>query len=122
MMVTLTGPTGTERRKPLRNPVNAARRKGWTYMSMRRWAALIFLLVFDFVADLSGNAWANKAVEQVNREHQRQDDGQDESPQKYQAGDEDDDHHGFGEAAPRPQIEGLEGRILDLADHHERQK
>src|SRR5271156_3307330 len=122
MMVTLTGPTGTERRKPLRNPVNAARRKGWTYISTRRGAALFFFLVFDFVPDLARNARANEAVEQVNREHQRQDDGKNEPPQKHQAGDADDEHHGSREASPRLQVERLEGRILDFADHHEGQE
>src|SRR5579862_9392368 len=68
MMVRLTGPTGTERTKPLRNPVKAARSEGRRGgMSRGRGAVFVFLFL-DFVADFAGNARANKAVEQIEGE------------------------------------------------------
>src|SRR5580658_5670253 len=86
MMVTLTGPTGTERMKPLRNPVKAASRKGWPSISMGRCATVLFVLFLDFVADLARDARANEAVEQVQGEHQGQDHRQDPPAQKDQGG------------------------------------
>src|SRR5271155_3709690 len=77
MMVRLTGPTGTERMKPLRNPVMAASTKGWSNISMGGGAGVLLLLLFlDFVADLAGDARANEPVKQVEGEDRRQDNGQ----------------------------------------------
>src|SRR5580700_4199576 len=105
MMVTLTGPTGTESMKPDAKPVTAAIRKWWPYISTGGRAAVLLVLFFDFVADLARDARADESVEQVHGEHQRQDDGQDQPAQNHQGGNKNDDDNGFGEGAPRPQIQ-----------------
>src|ERR1700683_3855638 len=122
-MVRLTGPTGTERTKPLTNPVSAASSRGWSNISKRGIAAvLLFLLFLDIAADLAGDARADEAVEQVDREHDRQDDRQDDLAQQDQGRDKNDGDDGLRKRAPRPQVEGFEGRILDFAHHHEGEK
>src|SRR5580658_70573 len=122
MMVTLTGPTGTESMKPEANPVMAASRKWWPFISMGSRSTFLVFLFLNFVADLARNARANETVKQINCEHQWHDDRQDQIAKHDQSRDKDDHDHRFEEGAARPQIQSLEGRILDLADHHERQK
>src|SRR5208283_63269 len=89
MMVRLTGPTGTERMKPLRNPVTAASRKGWPSISVVGAVHVLFLL-FNFVADLARDARPNKPVKKVNGEHRWQHNGQNEPSQNHQSGGKED--------------------------------
>src|SRR5580704_7077805 len=106
MMVTLTGPTGTERRNPLIKPVKAASIKGcWSNMSGGI-AGLFFFVVFffDFVADLAGNSGTDKPIEEVKDKNYRQNDGQNQSPQNHQRGGENNGDNRFWKRAPRAQI------------------
>ena len=86
------------RRKPLKNPVNAASRQGdRSIMSGDGSVAVVFLLFLNLVPHLAGNAGPNEAVKKIDGEDQGQHDGQDQSAQDDQGGDEDDDHDRFGE-------------------------
>src|SRR5271157_4808396 len=123
IMVRLTGPTGTERTKPKKRPVNAADSEGGrSNISGGETAAVLLFLLLDFVADLAGNPGPDKAVEQIEGEDQGQDDRQDQAAQNKQAAGEDEDEDCFGERAARPQIQRLERGVLDLAYHHEGEK
>src|SRR5580658_4910786 len=122
IMDALTGPTGTERMKPLRNPVRAARRRGWPNISRRGSATVLLLFLFDFVADLARDARTDEPVQKVEGEDRGQDDGQDQPPQNHQSGQKENREHSLGKRAPRPQVEGLERRILEFANHHDREK
>src|SRR5277367_3035640 len=80
-MVRLTGPTGTERMKPLMNPVRKATRLEWSSgISVGGWTGVVVLFFFDLVPDFSGNLGPDESVKQINGEHHRQDDGQNISP------------------------------------------
>src|SRR5438309_3841655 len=132
-IVRLTGPTGIDRKKPLTNPVRPAMRIGRSSgiacrvsrgVSGARWRLLLLLLLFlNLMADLPGpKARADKTVDEVagekDRQHVEEDDLVEHKDETHEQGSND----RFGESAGGTQAQRFEAGILDRADHHRGEK
>src|ERR1039458_4912079 len=120
-MVRLIGPGIAAKASAQTKPASAASRTGWvSAMSVLR-LRLVFVL-FDFLAPGAGNMRADKAVEQIAGEEQRQDVIQNFLLQNQQAADEQsrDDHLQKGRGRAQPQR--FKARIFHFADHHRGKK
>src|SRR5437867_12254146 len=76
MIVRLIGPTGTDKSRPLINPVTPASRIVWRSVipaSLRQQlVGFFFVLFLDFTADFSGNARTDEPIQQIKGEESRQ--------------------------------------------------
>src|ERR1044071_7532379 len=120
MMVRFTGPTGTDSSKPLMKPVRAASRIVSAMRSLvhQRFLCFLVVLFFDLAANPAGNAWADKAVYQVNCEQRRQHVIKDLLPQDHNEAQEQRGDNRFGKSAGGAQPKRFEARISNRADHH----